>query len=88
MTFENRGKISVSYDLIKNQPDIVLECFTQLQILTLSMVHHYDTDIVEYTALSPKFDAKPLGMTAPDYRIVCNISGNIRTYYVELVDVT
>lgn len=61
------GRFSIGIEHINRDPETVLAIMAQCIVVRCEML--YERKVLEYVAISSKFDEVPTGMSAPEYSI-------------------
>ena len=72
MTSRNIGKFQVRRGFVQRDPELVADMFGHLQIVPVWVEFVFHTDVMEYTAISPKFEEVPEGCVVPEYYIIAH----------------
>lgn len=65
------GRINISFELLDNYKDNLVEAFAQLGLLTLDVETFYYSRSANYLMYCKDFDEVPEGVSIPDYIIEC-----------------
>jgi hypothetical protein len=70
MNINQRGKFKIPIDYIEQFPEQVLSLFFQLKLIPIRAEYYYDSQMVEYFAVSENFEEVPPQFVTPDYQII------------------
>jgi membrane protein CcdC involved in cytochrome C biogenesis len=68
------GKLEISWEFIKNDPDAALLVFGSVIIVRAE--HRIISNVIEYEGLSELFDEIPFGQIIPSYKAIISKSDN------------
>ena len=69
MSWENKGVLEVSLDIIRDSPALVARIFADIRLVVIRAENLYERNTVRYQALSPHFELCHRHGVAPIYTI-------------------
>ena len=76
------GRFIIHMDMIESQPEIVRKIMSKMIITDARSMYH--SQCIEYVAISERlFDYVRLGEIIPEYKVICERSGNNVKIYTE-----